>query len=70
MVYSCTILHLRSPGSRYFLNSFRQEHATLNILYHYEARQMPETIQQEALQLEPVLGSFKFLWRSHLTTTL
>ena len=26
-------------------------------LYHREARQMPETIKQKALQLEPVLGS-------------
>ena len=26
-------------------------------LYHREARQMPETIKQKALQLEPVRGS-------------
>ena len=27
-------------------------------LYHREACQMPETIKQKALQLEPVLGSY------------
>ena len=45
--------------------------------YYREARQMPETIKQKALQLEPVLGSngackfsIHFLWRSRLTTSL
>ena len=34
-------------------------------LYCREARQMPETIKQEALQLEPVLGSYGACKFSH-----
>ena len=57
-----TIMRLRSLGSRYF----RYKHATLNIfLYHREAHQMPETIKQKALQLEPVLGSYGACKISH-----
>ena len=45
--------------------------------YYRETRQMPETIKQKALQLEPILGSngackfsIHFLWRSRSTTSL
>ena len=45
-----------------------------NFLYYREARQMPERMKQEALQLEPALGGYgvfiHFLWRSRLTTIL
>ena len=34
-------------------------------LYHREARQMPKTIKQKALQLEPVLGSYGACKFSH-----
>ena len=34
-------------------------------LYHREARQMPETINQKALQLEPVLGNYGACKFSH-----
>ena len=55
----------RSPCARYFLNNFQWEHATLNILYYCEARQMLEMMKQEALQLEPVLGSYEACKFSH-----
>ena len=35
------------------------------MLYRREARQMPERIKQEALQLEPVLGSYEAFNFSH-----
>ena len=34
-------------------------------LYHCETRQMPEIMKQEALQLEPVLGSYEACKFSH-----
>ena len=37
----------------------------LKILYCHEARQMPETIKQEALQLEPQLKSYGACKFSH-----
>ena len=37
----------------------------LEFLYHYEVRQMPEMIKQEALRLEPVLGSYGAFKFSH-----
>ena len=43
-------------------------------IYHHEARQMPERMKQEALQLEEVMETVSFPihfpWRSHLTTVL
>jgi len=52
-------------GSRLFFNNFWWKQAALNILYHCEAHQMPETIKQIALQLEPVLGSYGACKFSH-----
>ena len=37
----------------------------LKNLYCHEARQMPETIKQEALQLEPLLESYEAYKFSH-----
>ena len=42
-----TIVCLRSPGSHYFANNSHYEANTAkNLLYHREARQMPETIKK------------------------
>ena len=38
----------------------------LIFLYHCEARQMPEVIEQKPLQLEPVLGSYGACEFSHI----
>ena len=60
------VVRLRSPGSRYFINNFWWEHAKLLFLYHREAHQMPETIKEKALQLEPVLESYETCKFSHI----
>ena len=65
-IFYYSIVHSRSPGSRYFVNNFREERATLIFLYHREARQMPEMIKHKALQLEPVLESYGACKFSHI----
>ena len=56
---AAAIVGSRSPCGRLFFTP------GLKILYHHEARQIPETMKQEALQLEPVLGSYGAYKFSH-----
>ena len=57
------IVRSRSPGDRLFLITSGRNTPEQKFLYCREACQMPETIKQEVLQLEPVLeryGACKF----------
>ena len=62
---SITIVGLYSLGGHYFFKSFWYKHARIENLIYHKACQMLEAMKQEALQLEPVLGSYGALKFSH-----
>ena len=65
-INAITIVGSRSLcGHLFFIITSGRNTPEQKILDHYEAHQMPETMKQEALQLEPVLGSYGDCKLSH-----